>query len=141
MIIKELTDEFVEVFGKPENRNGPMWELIIMGAPLPDGIDPDDPRVVDILRVKEVYTKWKAVLQVRDQGRIFFGLLKLAAPVGCCRAQEFIDYHCQWLGYDDYDILDVRPVDETRCPECGMDGEPGAALCRKCWRCDGHCRC
>lgn len=50
MIIKELTDEFVEVFGKPENRKGdPMWMLIRMKAPLPVGVDPNDPRVVRLL--------------------------------------------------------------------------------------------
>lgn len=82
MIIKEITDEFVEVFGKPENRSGPMWELMKMGTPLPDGVDPEDPRV-------------KAILA----------------------------------------------SDAERCADCGTEGEPGAALCRICWRCDHHCRC
>lgn len=50
MIIKELTDEFVEIFGKPENRSSdPMWMLIRMKAPLPVGVDPNDPRVLRLL--------------------------------------------------------------------------------------------
>lgn len=48
MKIKEVTDDFVEVFSKPENRSGAMWELIKMGL-LPDGVDEEDPRVKDIL--------------------------------------------------------------------------------------------
>ena len=50
MIIKELTDEFVAEFGKPENRKGDaMWMLIRMKAPLPVGVDPNDPRVLRLL--------------------------------------------------------------------------------------------
>ena len=47
--MKEVTDDFVDCFGKPENRSGFMWQLIKMGAPLPVGVDADDPRVLRIL--------------------------------------------------------------------------------------------
>lgn len=46
--MKEVTDDFVECFSKPENRTGVMWMMIKMG-PLPVGVDPDDPRVKAIL--------------------------------------------------------------------------------------------
>jgi len=51
MISEELTAEWVEIFGRPENRGkDPSWLLAKMGC-LPDGVDPEDPRVVEILRL------------------------------------------------------------------------------------------
>lgn len=52
MNIKELTDEWVEFFGKPENQNGAMWLLAKDGC-FPIGVDEDDARVKRILHGSE----------------------------------------------------------------------------------------
>jgi hypothetical protein len=50
MISRELTDEWVEIFSRPENRGkDPCWLLAKMGY-LPDGVDQGDPRVIEILK-------------------------------------------------------------------------------------------
>lgn len=46
--IKELTDEWVELFEDESNRRGPMWMLAKMGY-LPCGVDPNDERVRGLL--------------------------------------------------------------------------------------------
>lgn len=40
-----VTDDFVECFGLPKNRNGIMWEMMKSGIELPLGVDAADPRV------------------------------------------------------------------------------------------------
>jgi len=47
---REITDEWVEIFSKPENRGkDPCWLLAKMGW-FPDGVDIEDPRVIEILK-------------------------------------------------------------------------------------------
>jgi hypothetical protein len=47
-VIRETTNDFVECFSKPENQIGIMARLTLEF--LPEGVDPNDQRVKDILQ-------------------------------------------------------------------------------------------
>lgn len=73
--MKELTDQFLEFFSKPENQNGFMWRMIQKDI-LPEGVD-RTPEVLSLIHGIKVYMFDEyPTVKVSDVGKEFLGFLR-----------------------------------------------------------------